>query len=494
MNTSAKRSPTLSRNVIWNVLGSFAPLLVAIAAVPLVIAELGLERFGVLTLIWAVLGYFNLFDFGVGQALTKLLAERRETETGQVLAPLVWTGMSLLLLMGLIAAVILWFLTPWLVLSLLKIPEHLKEEVITSFYWLCLGLPIVITTAGLRGILEAYQEFKKINLVRIPLGVLIFIAPLLVLPFSSSLVVIMWVLLAGRLLAWLFYLKYSFQTMPALMHKVDLAKEHLRPLITFGGWMTVSGVIGPVMVYFDRFVIGAVVSMAAVAYYVTPHEVVSKLWIFPSALVGVLFPALAASLVNQRSRVAGLLDRGQTLTFFCLLPIIIMVYMFAEEGLAMWLSDEFAEKSFLVLRLLIVGVFINCMAAVPSSLIKAAGRPDLNAKLHLVELPFYLIALWYTTVHLGIVGAAWVWLIRVVIDTVVLFLIANSLLPEARQAQIKHFIYIICSLLVLLAASYIQNIPAKFILVFVVGLISLLMIWSDIKQHGTFSTPKDIEP
>ena len=66
----------LARNVVWNLLGTGAPLLVAIVAIPLLIQGLGTARFGVLTLAWLVVGYFSLFDLGLGRALTKLVAEK----------------------------------------------------------------------------------------------------------------------------------------------------------------------------------------------------------------------------------------------------------------------------------------------------------------------------------------------------------------------------------------------------------------------------------
>ena len=36
------------------------------------------------------------------------------------------------------------------------------------------------------------------------------------------------------------------------------------------------------MVYLDRFVIGAVISVTAVAYYATPYEIVTKIGIIPA--------------------------------------------------------------------------------------------------------------------------------------------------------------------------------------------------------------------
>ena len=66
----------LARNTAWNLGGRVAPVLVALFALPPLIAGLGAERFGFLTLAWLVIGYFNLFDLGLGRAMTQSIAER----------------------------------------------------------------------------------------------------------------------------------------------------------------------------------------------------------------------------------------------------------------------------------------------------------------------------------------------------------------------------------------------------------------------------------
>ena len=67
----ALRGRTIARNTIWNIVGQSLPLLLAVVAIPLLIRRLGVDRFGVLTLAWALVGYFGLFDLGLGRALDK---------------------------------------------------------------------------------------------------------------------------------------------------------------------------------------------------------------------------------------------------------------------------------------------------------------------------------------------------------------------------------------------------------------------------------------
>lgn len=354
--TSGRR---LARNVLWNLLGTGAPLLVAIIAIPLLIDGLGMARFGVLTLAWMVVGYFSLFDLGLGRALTKLVAERLGAGRDEEIPALVWTALGLMAFLGVLGALAVAGLSPWLVRSVLKIPAELQPETLTAFYLLAASIPIVISTTGLRGILEAHQRFGLVNAVRIPLGIFTFLGPVAVLPFSNSLVPVVAVLVAARLIAWVAHIRLCLYVAPELRAVSRVRRAMVRPLLSFGGWMTVTNIVGPLMVYMDRFLIGAMVSMAAVAYYATPYEVVTKLWIIPAALMGVLFPAFATAFAQDRARAARLLGRAVNYVFLALFPLVLVIVVLAHEGLTLWLGREFADNSTLVLQLLAAGVFIN---------------------------------------------------------------------------------------------------------------------------------------
>src|SRR6267378_1940730 len=180
-------SRLLARNTIWNLVGSGAPMLVAVFCIPILIRGLGNERFGVLTLAWALIGYASLFDLGLGRALTQLVAKKLGAGEDHEVPTLVWTSLLLMLLLGLAGAFVAVVLSPWLVHRALHVPAALQRETLQSFYLLGLSIPVVISTAGLRGLLEAHQRFGLINTLRIPLGIYSFASPLLVLPFSTSL-------------------------------------------------------------------------------------------------------------------------------------------------------------------------------------------------------------------------------------------------------------------------------------------------------------------
>ena len=425
----------LVRNFLWNVLGTIVPQLVALFAIPLLVNGLGSARFGVLTIAWMVVGYFSLFDLGLGRAMTKLVSEKLGAKSEHEIPHVVWTAMTLMGLLGLVGAVAIALMAPWLTGGALKIPSDLQLESLHSFYLLAVSVPIVIGTIGLRGILEAHQRFDVVNYVRLPLGVMTFAGPLLVLPFTNSLVYVVMVLVVARIFGWLAYLVANLSLFPELRQAVRVDRASMKRLLAFGGWMTVSNLAAPLLLYLGRLFIIAMISAEAVAYFVTPYEVVINLLVIPSMLISVLFPAFSHLFQSGREVARRLYGKGFLAVFLIMLPLAIAVYIFARPGLAWWINEEFAVNGFRVAQILAIGVFINSFGHLAQALIQSYGRPDLTAKLHVVELLIYVPYLWYLIAGFGIDGAAVAWSIRVTISTIVLTVMARKCLAGTIAAR-----------------------------------------------------------
>ena len=460
-NLHLVRGHLLARNVIWNLLGTMAPLLVAVPAVPRLINGMGTDRFGVLTLAWVVIGYFSLFDFGFGRALTKLVAEKLGAGRTEDIAPLFWTSLVLMLLFGVLGAVVMAVLSPWMVHSVLRIPAAIQLETLRAFYVLAVSLPVVIATTALRGFLEAHQRFGASTAVRIPLGAFTFAGPFLVLPFSASLLSIVGVLALARLAACVVLWALCVKTDPTVKHGIAIRRDLALSLLRFGGWMTVTNIVSPLMVSLDRFLIGAVVSISAVAYYATPSEAVTKLLVVPLAIVGVLFPAFSSGFAQDKARTKLLFVRGVKYTFLAIFPFLLIVIVFAREGLRLWVGAEFAQHATVVLQWLAIGVFFNGIAQIPFALVQGSGRPDITGKLHLWELPAYGLLLWVLIHTNGIEGAAIAWTARVVVDALILFGFSYRIL-RAEPQNLRRFILPLASAILLLTLGGVpMNVYAK---------------------------------
>lgn len=445
----------IARNALWNFAGMAIPVLVGVFAIPYLIHGMGKDRFGLLAIIWMGVGYFSFFDMGLGRALTKLVAEHLGRDRSGDLAGIIWTALCLILGLGFLGMVVVLLLVEPLILHVLNVPPRLEREGIASFRLLAVGIPIVITTTALVGILEAHQRFAMIALVRVPLGVMTFLGPVASLQFTPSLIGATGVLIAARTVAFMLYYASAAHVSRPLNRPMGITRRHLRPLLSFGGWLTVSNVTGPLMVYFDRFFIGAMMSMTAVAYYVTPYEVLSRLQLLPRSLTGVLFPALTTTIAGNRGRLPVLYGQAIRALLLLTLPLISGAFLFAPEALQLWLGDEFRIAATPVVRWLAMGWMINVLTRPSVIVLQSAGRPDLVAKAHAAELGLYAILLWVLTREFGIAGTASAWFFRVLVDALILNELTRRQLPDVRSVVMRTYLLIT----VLLAGFALASLP-----------------------------------
>jgi O-antigen/teichoic acid export membrane protein len=244
--------------------------------------------------------------------------------------------------------------------------------------------------------------------------------------------------------------------------------------------MTATNIISPLMSYLDRFVVGAILPMAAVAHYVTPYELVSKLSLFPQSLMGVFFPAFATSFASDRERMAALFGRSLRALLLFMFPLALILVLFAREGLTLWVGAAFAAASAPVLRWLAVGIFINSLAHAPFNVLQGIGRPDLTGKLHLVELPFYLGALYLFAHAFGIVGVAMAWVLRITADSAALLLVTTRQVPSVSEDVRRVVAWATIALGVLVAAATIEGLLTKVIFLVFVLAAYLIASWTRI--------------
>ena len=450
-----------AKNSLLNLGGNILPTLVGLVCIPLLIRGLGTERFGVINIAWMLIGYFSLFDMGLGRALTQLVAEKIGKKEHDEIPGIFWTSTVIMMILGLLGALGIAALAPTLVRSVLKIPLPLQDETLYSFFILAVSIPFVILTAGFIGFISAYQRFDLIYAIRIPLGSFMFAGPLLVLPFSHSLVPVIVVLTVARAATLFFYLHCCFRILPDLKRRFLFQRSLVQPLLRFGGWMTVSNIISPIMVYFDRFFIGAIISLSAVAYYTTPFELVNRIMIIPLSLTAVLFPAFAESYVENKERSMQIYGCAVRYLFIILFPVILLMIGFAREGLQLWLGQEFAQHSYRVLQWLAMGIFINSLALIPCTFLQGIGRPNFATFLNIFELCLYIPLLWILTKKNGLEGAAMVWSLRVAVDGILLFYLAQRMCRPTRVFSPVNIVCLMAAIPILNVVRTVDDFNAK---------------------------------
>jgi O-antigen/teichoic acid export membrane protein len=418
--TAAQASLALTRNTLWNVLGSILPLVLTGVTIPIVIHVAGAERYGVFSIAIALLGYFGFLDLGMGRSAIKFLAEAFEHKSSAEVRATFWTSLSLVGLTGVIAALFFAALTPLLVHKVLNIPAELRSEALAALYMMAFAVPLVSVHAVSRGTLDAQHKFSLSNVIFVVNSTITQTAPLVALLFGHSLEWLVGALVLSRLWGTSVFLVVALRHLDNPFGGPFFLRKRVRTLISYSSWQGLTNVISPILENADRFVLGALSSLTTVAYYAVPSTVVQRLSLLSMSLGRTTFPIFSAEYdVQRRSHVY---VRSGKYLVLVMAPLSASIIAFAPDFMHMWLGSSFAQNSAPVLQILAIGLLMNSLAILPFSLIQGLGRADITAKFHLLEVPLFLLLLWYGVQHIGIMGAALAWTARVGADFLLLVL------------------------------------------------------------------------
>ena len=381
----------IARNTTINLIGFALPLFAALFAIPTILSELGPDRFGLLALAWAAVGYMGMFDLGFSQSLTRNLAQALGNRDNENVASLIGSGLLVLVILSAVGAIVTFTLLPYAVDAFVTIPSGLRQDANHSFMLLALIVPTAIISGGLTGILEARHRFDLSNAVSVPLGVFNFLAPLFALQFSKTLFAVIVALSITRIIA-MVALGILVSRVALSVRAMTYSWEDMVRLAKFGGWVTVSRIIVPLTGYFDRFAIATLVSLKALSVYAPPVEIATRFLMVPSAMAKVLLPAISSRSLDNDLTAARLLNKGIKFSLLAMFPLALLVVLFAEEGLRWWLSSELATGGTRVLQLMMISVFINSLGYPAAMFLLGIYRPDYSAKIQLIGMPLYILA------------------------------------------------------------------------------------------------------
>lgn len=414
-------------NLIANIAGVGFPTLAALLAIPPLINVFGLERFGLLSLGWMLVGFWGLLDFGLARAITHAVSSesnQRPTALKQALS----NRLTLLMCsLGVLWAIVLVLATPWLATTALFVPLDLQQEVLNACYWMALQIPIMLYVNARLAVLEGQHRFVKTNLLKVPFGVGMFLLPLGVSFFSVDMGLVFAALFGLRVL---YALSLFAGVWPDTLSTYPLSWHETKSSLVFSGWLAVSNVVGPMLTYFDRFYISAFLGLTAVAYYTIPYDLLMRFLVLPMAIMGVFFPLLTQNLSKQTyDGVEQVLSKSLNWLLWLWVPLLIVAMLFAKPLLALWLGDDTAMNIWQIAQLFLVGVFINGLAMILYNLLQAQSRTDLTAKFHLLELPIYAAFFAIAIAKWQLLGAALAWVLRAWLDFMLLWWASYKIFP-----------------------------------------------------------------
>jgi O-antigen/teichoic acid export membrane protein len=430
---------SLHRNIFFNLSGAALPLLVSIIVIPMYLGRIGPSRYGIISLVWLLFGYFGIFDFGLSRATTNLLA-RPANQGAERQAEIFWTATIVNTLIGALGALAFALAGKVIIGSFFKVPIELRSELQTALVWVAFLLPLSTTSAVFIGVLEAHERFLELNFIQVlgavlgqllPLGAVVLLGTRIDIAIAATFVARFVTTVPIFILA---VRQSGRNAIPGITG--DTARE----LFRYGGWVAVSNIAGPILVSIDQFMIGAVIGVSSVPRYSIPFNIATKILLIPGAMARALFPQLTKLGVDDaRARTEAVtITLSRALVIVCAPLIVISHY-----ALTLWLGADFSKNASMVSRIIIFGVWMNGVAYVPFAMLQSQGKPGVVARLHVYELvPFFAI-LWVGLHLFGLIGAGLAWSLRVLVDAMFLFRAADFSADVTKKLIPSFFIMVL---------------------------------------------------
>ena len=285
-----------------------------------------------------------------------------------------------------------------------------------------LSLPLTLVLGVLIGALESRERFLLANVIQTTGSTLSLVAPLVAaILIGPSLAMVIPAVAAAQGANLLLAL--------AVVHRLEgpfdfaaFDRQEAKGLLTYGGWISVSNVVAPLLATADQFLIGSVLGVAAVTHYAVPMNLVSRSLIIPVALVRAFFPRMS-SLPGEEAKT--LASRAFTPLAYGYAAICAPAIIGAHTFFRYWMSDDFAQVAAPVAEILFLGAWINGLGLVALTFLHGQGRVAVAARIHVAEVAPYLAVLWRLTSAFGTVGAAIAWSVRCAADAALLFWVAG---------------------------------------------------------------------
>jgi O-antigen/teichoic acid export membrane protein len=435
----------------------------------------------VLSLVWVLLGYFGFLDLGLSRAAANALARLRDAPQ-QARARVLVTTLVLNLGLGLFGSLCLAVFGNYLLQHVLAVPDTLKPEIAQAFPWIVGLFPLALVSGVGIGTLESREHFLLANVLQVSGTSLGQIVPVILAVFiSPSLAIVIPAAVITRALTVATILIAVYRDEGPLPLAV-FDQHEARKLLSYGGWVTVTGVIGPFLYSFDQFLIGSLLGVAAVAHYAVPMNLVMRSQIFPAALTRTLFPRLSNLGPEEARHLASraLVSLAYGYGAICA-PAIILAPTFFRY----WIGADFAAVAAPVAVILFCGAWINGLVFVPNAMLQSQGRPNVTGIINAVEIIPFIGILWGLTSAFGIVGAAVAWSLRCALESIFFF--------SAARMSLRDLLWTLIPLAILFgsaALGHVTSTPWQAVsLAAGIGLLSAilgLLVAEDLRRLGLY--------
>ena len=405
MNNDWKGKSVLKRNVIFGSLSFVFISAISFLTIPLIVNKMGVEVFGIYTLITSLFGYFGIFDFGLGQGLIKFIAEYQATQQFKKLSLAINTCLLFQIIVGLVILIILYTLSNNII-SILHVSVEFKDSSVEAFKLSLIGLFISLISAIFSSVLMGLQRYDLTSTVDSLINLLLNIT-LILLIFQGKLdlygAVLVSVLFSGITLTT--YVVLTFKKVPFFSFQLKFDVSIIKQFIKYTINIFLSKISGLFSNHLLRFILSYYLTPTAVTYFVVPSKLLNAFGGMLSNGANTLFPHISSLHANENAEdIKKTFLKASNIFAGVSIPVLLFISLFSKELLSFWMGILFAEKTWILLSIISISSLIGSLSAVPNLVILGMGNSKLIAFFSCISIFLYIIFIPFLTSNFGLIG------------------------------------------------------------------------------------------
>lgn len=399
-------SKKVVRNTIFNAIGRFWSILVALFLTPYIIGHIGIERYGIWAIVGVLTGYFGLLDFGIGASFVKYISEFYAKKDYGKINQVVNTGFVFYSILAIFIIAVA-FLFVHSLLAFFKIPAYLYNETVFVFL---LGIMIFGVSNALspfQAIQGGLQRMDITNKVSIAISVPMILGTVFFLEKGYGLPGLMVNSAIILSISNIINIIIAFKILPELkFNPFVFSRTMFKKQFDFGYKLQIARISSMISVHIDKLLIAYFLSVGLVTFYQLGSSVIEHVKSISLLLVTAILPAFSE--INAKGERKKLIDgyiRGTKYLSLVAVPLFIFIIISAPQIMMVWLGEGY-EKSVWIIQILGIGWFCAVLSAVRTVVVQAIDKPviEMNAGLVAVILNIPLSILFISL--FGFVGVA----------------------------------------------------------------------------------------
>ncbi len=466
-NSKPRRSFLL--NSAFGVLAWFLPIVLGFFSTPLIVRGLGTDEYGVYAIILGFLSYS--FTFGIGRVASKFVAEFKATGNDDGISRAVSATLLFSIGVGLIGAVALAFLTPYIVSEILILPEKVQRDAEIGLYLASFAGLMVMISQVFQSCLQGLHRFGTYALISNLSALLLSIGNIVLAINGYGLVeLVAWNLFSVITTCVIFFVS-AITALPGFRPTLRFGADIRNAVMKYGGNIILYQIFGNCLFLFERSWIVRKFSPETLTFYVVPMLIGIYLHGLVSSFSLVIFPRVN-ELLNDRQRLTEIYERSNRLIVAIVIMTVTMLIACGKPFLSVWVGPEFAESSYWLLVIHSVTFGLIAIIIIPWGVAEAFHAASINVAITLTWLIIGVGLITIIGTSFGVEGVALARLAGVLATMPVILYIERRFLGRILAKNwMKILLKIIPASLLMGAAQWfiLQRIEASWIaLIFVV--------------------------